>query len=263
LKNLIIRINNKVRKIHTNIAYRTILNIKPDVPIVSFTFDDFPLSAYRLGGRILKKFGALGTFYISMRFADGETENGPGFRRSDLTELVQEGHEIGCHTYEHLDAAKKRGKDFADSIKKNYESICDILGPALKLNSFAYPYGRNNPEVKKVVSAAFQTARSTSHGINYGSTDIKTLKACSIYGVNDNDNHLRDIIHLNNQRKGFLIFYTHDIQEHPTQFGCTEELFEKVVSMVKESGAKILPITKALEACKQAAFQTTLSSIPV
>ena len=71
-------------------------------PLVSFSFDDFPRTALTNGGRILAKYGCVGTFYVSGAF-EGRTENGIAyFDRDDLRCVAREGHEIGCHTFGHL-----------------------------------------------------------------------------------------------------------------------------------------------------------------
>ena len=47
-------------------------------------------------------------------------------------------------------------------------------------------------------------------------------------------------------QNGWLIFATHDVDSAPTRFGCTPSLFEVVVRCAAESGAAILPVSKAL-----------------
>ena len=69
--------------------------------IVSFTFDDFPQSAWKSGGRILGEYGASGTYYTSLGLMGKTTPVGRMFEREDLEAVAEAGHEVACHTYDH------------------------------------------------------------------------------------------------------------------------------------------------------------------
>src|SRR5579863_2515511 len=70
--------------------------------IVSFTFDDFPRSAWTAGGRILGEYGASGTYYASLGLMGKTTLVGEMFDRRDLEAAAEAGHELACHTYDHV-----------------------------------------------------------------------------------------------------------------------------------------------------------------
>ena len=57
-RSLITRASGKVRRLLADQFGRRTLSIKTPVPIVSFTFDDAPVTAFREGRGILKQFGA-------------------------------------------------------------------------------------------------------------------------------------------------------------------------------------------------------------
>ena len=57
---------------------------------------------------------------------------------------------------------------------------------------------------------------------------------------------IKEIIERNRTLRGWLIFVTHDVTSHPSRYGCTPELFERVVGWSAESGARILPVAQAL-----------------
>ena len=44
-----------------------------------------------------------------------------------------------------------------------------------------------------------------------------------------------------------MIFYTHDISENPSPFGCKPSQFERVVRSAVQAGAKILTVGSALQ----------------
>src|SRR5207249_2808421 len=70
-------------------------------PIVSFTFDDFPRSALLVGGAILKQFGLRGTYYAAFGLIGTTGPSGRIFELEDVQPLLDQGHEIGCHTFDH------------------------------------------------------------------------------------------------------------------------------------------------------------------
>src|SRR5690348_9447279 len=71
--------------------------------IVSFTFDDAPASAFRVGSEIVLSHGARATFFVSLGLLGTDTEIGRIACTSDLERAIAQGHELGCHTYDHLD----------------------------------------------------------------------------------------------------------------------------------------------------------------
>ena len=75
-RSLITRASGKVRRLLADQFGRRTLSIKTPVPIVSFTFDDAPVTAFREGRGILKQFGARATYYVSLGLLDAETEVG-------------------------------------------------------------------------------------------------------------------------------------------------------------------------------------------
>src|ERR1700688_1823607 len=70
-------------------------------PIVSFTFDDFPRTAYSAGAPILEKFGARGTYYVSGGLMQRSSDLGDMFAAGDLLCLADRGHELGTQTFQH------------------------------------------------------------------------------------------------------------------------------------------------------------------
>jgi hypothetical protein len=51
----------------------------------------------------------------------------------------------------------------------------------------------------------------------------------------------------NEERQGWLIFYTHDVRTHPSPFGCTPGLLEMVVSRTMEKGFRIATAREVVE----------------
>src|ERR1041385_194185 len=88
----------------SRLLFQRPLAIKTARPLISFSFDDFPKSAWRDGGAILEQSGARGTYYVCLGLLNQDTPTGQICNLSDLKALCERGHELGCHTYSHCDS---------------------------------------------------------------------------------------------------------------------------------------------------------------
>ena len=220
-------------------------------PIITFTFDDFPRSAYTAGGEILKKYHARGTYYISMNLLHSEGLSGPHFFRDDILNLVEDGHELGCHTFSHCDAKSTPSHMYEKDIIKNSTSIRAIL-PSYNFRSFAYPFGRVTLRAKKIVGGLFDCCRGTYDGINSGHTDLNLLRCNRLYSETVPISKVKTTIEENEKMGGWVIFYTHDVRENYSSWGCSPDYFESVVKYASESGSRILTISDALDVLLEA-----------
>lgn len=240
------RLNNKIKEMSTKIAYRRIAHLKNNHPIVTFTFDDFPISAFENGSKILNEYNVKGTYYICMSYLDNHNSRNR-FTKDSLVQLIDDGHELACHTFDHLDADKNTDAEFELSIKANQRTLNEILNIDYRMENFSYPYGRTNPRIKRQTLKYFKTARGTSWGSNFGKTDLNLLNACKLYGEKDYDNSIKKLISKNSKINGWLIFYTHDVQSNPSEFGCTAEVFKSTIELALKSGAQLMSVREAFQ----------------
>ncbi len=77
------------------------MQLKGGQPMVSFTFDDIPVSAATVGAPMLEEFGGLGTFYVAGGLVNRRTDQGDGVDPDGIVKLRRSGHEIACHTFSH------------------------------------------------------------------------------------------------------------------------------------------------------------------
>lgn len=213
-------------------------------PIVSFTFDDFPRSAYTVGGTILHRFGLRGTYYTAMSLMNTCNEQGEHFRAKDLEDAVRDGHELGCHTFHHFSCAAHSPRECEESVQRNQHQLEQIL-PGYKLRQFSFPFGHVTPAVKKSFGELFFSCRGNYSGINREQIDLNLLLANRVYEKIPMTN-VEQLILDNTGKRGWLVLYTHDVQLHPSSYGCTPEYFERVVNRALQSGAEILTISQAL-----------------
>ncbi len=213
-------------------------------PIVSFSFDDFPRSAYSVGGSILESFGARGTFYTACGLMNTCNELGNQFRMDDLDSLLDRGHELASHTYSHLSARSVSCEAFCRDVEKGRQAIEKVTG-AESLN-FAYPFGHVTLRAKQALGLSLASARGIFPGFNGPKADLNLLRANSLYGDLDGAGRVEELIAENCRRKSWLIFYTHDVRPNPSPYGCTPALLEAAVSCAAQSGCRILTVREAM-----------------
>lgn len=219
--------------------------IRLTTPLVSFTFDDFPRSALVNGGRILERHGATGTYYASLGLAGRATATGEIFHVEDLEPLRDLGHELGCHTFSHCPAWETEPAAYEAALRRNTEALHQLL-PAAAFRTHSYPISHPHPDIKRVTGRHFLGCRAGGQTFNAGTADLNHLNGFFIEQSRDDFTAIQDVIAANARACGWLIFATHDIADNPTRFGCTPELFEQVVRATLRSGARILPVTRAL-----------------
>ena len=243
------RVANKLRRLSVERLGRRPFTLRSDVPYVSFTFDDFPESAYLEGGRILAEHGARGTYFTSCRLLGQPSPSGLIASRADLPKLLQDGHELGCHTFEHLDGTRSTPAAFERSIAANRASLAETVAEADLPSVFAYPLDGPVLSVKKAVGRHFAGCRGGGQTCNSGVIDLNLLKAYFFDWKNRGDiDDVRRVLAETVAARGWLIFATHDVAAAPSAYGCTPQFFSSVVRLAVESGARVRPM---MQACRE------------
>ena len=228
------------------LVFRRPIRVFSEQPLISFTFDDFPGSALFVGGQILNQRGLAGTYYAAFGLAGRQTRSGQIFKMADLQHLIRQGHELGCHTFGHCHSWDTDADAYEASVIENRNKLKEVL-PDAEFKSFSYPYSAPRPASKRRVARHFLSCRAGEQGINAGATDLNQLNAFFLEKTHGNLQPVREIIDRNREQHGWLVFATHDISDTPTPFGCTPRFFENVVQYAANSGARILPVTQALQ----------------
>lgn len=211
-------------------------------PIVSFSFDDFPRTAYSVGGAVLEHFGARGTYYAAAGLMNTSNELGDQFRSEDIDSLLEKGHELASHTFSHLSCRSVSGAAFREDVEKGRQAIEKMNG--FESCNFAYPFGHVTLQAKRSLTVA--SARSIFPGFNGPEIDLNLLRANGLYGDLAGAAHAEELILENAKRKSWLVFYTHDVRPQPSPYGCTSELLEVTVSSALRNGCRILTVQEAL-----------------
>jgi peptidoglycan/xylan/chitin deacetylase (PgdA/CDA1 family) len=212
--------------------------------MASFTFDDFPQSAFAIGGTILEKYNARGTYYASLGLASTAGDLGPMFDFEDIAAANLRGHEIACHTYSHMDCSRTNVKTILGEIEKNATTLNRVV-EGTKTTNFAYPFGRTSIASRRALRSRFTSCRGIRPGINRSFSDLTNLRAVRIYDRTIDEVALKQVIDRSCTLGGWIIFYTHDVAVAPSAFGCTPSQLEGIVAYAA-SRMPILPVRDAL-----------------
>lgn len=208
--------------------------------VVSFTFDDFPKSAFAVGGDILERYGARGTYYASLKLTQSDNHVWRIFDDHDIRAAHRAGHEIACHTYTHSDLRHMARPMIRTEVRNNAAALASLIEGFLPTN-FAYPYGGVSILAKHMLGSWFSSCRGIDRGINCGTVDLADLLAVPLYVADFDGADMRRLIDRTRSLAGWLIFFTHDVTRAPSPFGCKPGQLEAVVAYAAERST-ILPV---------------------
>ncbi len=223
-------------------------------PFVSFCFDDFPRSAYLAGGALLKSYGARGTYYAALGLMNTRNELGDQLRREDIDSILTDGHELGCHTFSHFSCRRVPRSLYESDVRKGREAIRKMTG--VDPVNFSYPYGHVTAHLKKMIGMQMNSCRGIYAGLNTLKIDLNLLRANSLYGDIDRLPDAKALLNESLKQRGWLIFYTHDVRQNPSRFGCTLALLEGCVSWAIENGLRIATVREVLDTVQRTNMQS-------
>ena len=211
--------------------------------LVSFTFDDVPLSVMANAAPLLDEYGVKATFYVALGLA---SPPGAFLGEADVRMLAQQGHDIGCHTLSHYSLKRGTPEGLREDAIAGKRALEAVLGGA-PVEHFAYPYGAIGPRAKALLEPLFATMRTSTRGINLGRVDLTYLRAENLYsGVHGLDlERVRRRVQAIARHGGWLIFYTHGVHADPSAEDTSCDDFRRAVELALESGAPIMPVATA------------------
>jgi len=215
-------------------------------PMVSFTFDDVPKSAATSGAEILEAHGARGTFYISGGLV-GTTDspNWASIDAEDIVALHRKGHEIGCHTFSHQRACDLSAESLAAEIADNQRYLSS-LDPSIEVGNFAYPFGYGSFVRKIQLRTAFKSCRSIMPGVNSGTVDLQFLRALPLIDRRIDRGGIERAFDEAQTTNGWLIFYSHDVADRPSLYGCSPALMNYALEAASRRKIPVLNMAEAL-----------------
>jgi len=236
---------SKVRRRATQWRAARPATLKFDTPILSISFDDFPVTAATEGARILEAHGARGTFYAAAGMADTDGPCGRNFSAADISRLIDAGHEIACHTFDHADCARRDPFETLRSLAKNRDALNE-MGAREPARSLAYPYGESSSALKAHLPPRFTSARGVLPGINSGRADLAQLRAFALFG-DDWLSKLEIALKQAAKRNAWVIGFTHDIADAPSAWGTRGQDLDALLHTAHALGFTVLPVSAALD----------------
>ncbi len=245
--NLWERAANKYQGTVSRLFFRRLFPMRNRGPVVSFTFDDFPRSAVLVAGEILRENNARGTYYTSLGLMGQEGPVGRLFTLPDLQKAVADGHELGCHSYGHCDAWLTPPAVFERSVEENRQALGRLM-PRGVFPTLSYPIACPRPGTKRRVSRRFVCCRSGGQRANFRRVSATAVNAFFIEQARGDVDAMKRLIDANAADNGWLVLATHDVEAHPTRYGCTPDVFRTLVRHAAASGARLLPMAEAWQA---------------
>jgi peptidoglycan/xylan/chitin deacetylase (PgdA/CDA1 family) len=239
-----------------------LLDLRDMPPMVTFTFDDVPVSACEFGAGILESYGARGTFFVAGRGCGKSSADGPACASIEqLRPIWANGHEIGCHTYSHPAVRHMTLDELKSELDRN-QTVLAAINSHVVLRNFAYPYGDLSVRTKRYLECRFDSCRSSHAGINAGFADLGALDAWPLQNAALDHDKIVRLVAETVRRRGWLIFYSHDVAERPSRFGVSPDLLELAVSTAKRAGCVVANVGETLKFIKAAHARHPAIAVP-
>ncbi len=194
-----------------------------DEKVIALTFDDGPDEVFTPQILdILKKYNVKATFFII-----GEKVAN---HKDIIKRQIEEGHEIGNHTFTHINALKKNYWEIQQEVTKTQEVIKSVTGKYPTL--FRPPYRALNKELCKVIK------ENNMNIILWSNIDVRDW---SNPGVDTMVNTIENKIQNGN------IVILHDYNTVRNDKSQTIETLEIVIPKLKEKGYKFVTISELIE----------------
>uniref|UniRef100_UPI003216B1D7 polysaccharide deacetylase family protein n=1 Tax=uncultured Draconibacterium sp. TaxID=1573823 RepID=UPI003216B1D7 len=211
---------------------------------IAFTFDDQYVDLWYNQRDIFKKYNIKATFFISR----------PHLLKADqirkLKELQNDGHEIGCHGLNHLNASEYKSKmDFFidNEIKPAIDTLTSL---GFDVVSYAYPFGSSDSQIDSVVLNYFQFLRKATWNMRDTTLDSydeifatsNNFRVNNAMGIDYNykitpENFETGLIRAKEKNEAFIV-YAHRINTTLRDYSVHPEYLENVFKLCNKNNIK-------------------------
>lgn len=231
-------------------------------PSVSFTFDDVPVSAATAGAALLEEHDARATFYVAGGMLGARDDHWQVIGPDAVVDLHARGHEIGCHSHSHVRADRMSAAQMQADVLRN-RALLKNIEPGLPLQNFAYPYGLSTLGWKACLKKHFRSSRSIRPCLNEGVTDAHYLHAVPLIDREIDASRIDRIFAETARKKAWLIFYSHDVADRPSDYGCSPGVLRHALRAAQGFGLRIETVNAALSRIGMRIGQVWLLALPL
>ncbi len=141
----------------------------PEKSGIAFTFDDHYILQWYNARDLFNEYGIKATFFIN------RPQNLLAEDIIMLKQLENDGHEIACHSMNHIDLIDFLSNHTVnDYINQEVIPAIEIMNQfGFKVSAYAYPYGKSTPESDKELLKYFKVLRKATYNIE--NTEINKI----------------------------------------------------------------------------------------
>ena len=222
-----------------NLGFKRVVGRK-----VAFCVDDIPQNAMTYLNSV-NKFPL--TFFVSGGLEGAVSYDKRMYSLSDL-KIFYKKHdciEVSCHSFSHNDIKSCSNEEFIVDCKRNR----DFLGNELNLRTktgFSFPRGRWNLTLLYKLSRQYKYLRTTRKFVLTYFCFRYFLPGIPCYS--QQLTYLYKTLDKYSSRKNiWLVLYTHDICESPSDFGMTPEECNKLIRKLHDMGFSFVTLEEMVE----------------
>jgi len=234
-------LKGKLRRRIVRLQHRRAVRPPRVGPMISFCFDDVTDTALSIGAELLEARGLRGSFFVCAGLLGETGHMGPYATREQVVQAAAAGHEIGCHTYSHLDCGQASGADIARDLDRNSQAFAGLGLDRPK--TFAFPFGDVSAQAKRVAGDRFHLCRALHHGVIGPGADLNQAPAVGIEG-DDGEAVARRWMQTAARQGGWLVLYTHILGPTASEFGCSVEGFARLLDEAIAGGFDIVTVER-------------------
>jgi peptidoglycan/xylan/chitin deacetylase (PgdA/CDA1 family) len=238
---------------HARVSHRLAMHLRVepfrlrnDTPMVSFTFDDVPKSAATVGAAVLEAHDATATYYVIGSQVGTSSALWDMVDGDDIVDLHRRGHEIACHSFSHKRACDLDAGTLSSEIARNQHYLRS-LDSSIRVENFAYPFGYGSFVRKRQLKTVFKSCRSIVPGVNSGSVDLQFLRAMPLIDRRIDRDGIERVFDQAQDTNGWLIFYSHDVADQPSPYGCSPALLDAALEAASRRKIPVLNMAEALQ----------------
>lgn len=211
---------------------------------VAFCVDDIPQSA-------IKYFNNVDDIPLTLFVSGGlQDEVSYGKKMYNLRDLKQfyrkhDHIEIACHTFSHNDIKSCTNTEFTNDCKKNREFLLSEFDCRGK-TGFSFPRGRWNLALLKYLPKHYKYLRTTRKFPLRFFCFKYFLPAQPCYS-SQLPTLFKLLERFRTRKNCWLVLYTHDICDTPSQFGMTPDECDKLIEQLKQMGFTFETLEKLLK----------------